>query len=287
MTKPGRTYAQIDSDYFNDARVLAAGDAWQVHFAAILLAKRLLTDGRLTRLQLKQAVPESVSDLDGAIGRLLEVGLFSMEGDDIVIRNWHEWNMAASEVTDKRRRASLLANHDRWRHEEKPSSTCVVCQEKGLVTPTDAIGSRSDSDRIPIRIPTASLDRDRVLGKKEKQKDNCANSRDSDSRLAAGLTADSLVMEPKDIKEFEDLIRDVGTVDIFEAVIEGCRIPLVDPPTRAEAKEMVEVVSELHESGATPDDILSCASQYRGMHMRTPTPTELAWYFSSILWAPG
>jgi|GEM_PF-6754991 len=143
MARTARTFAAIDVNYFEDARVLEVGDAWQLHFAAVLAAKRGTTNGLLTRRQLERAAPDSVTDFDGAYAACIDAGLFVEESEGITIRSWHRWN-DAQEVIEQKSRAGVKANHDRW-HTKKPSPTCSFCN-----------GSEPDSESDPTRIQTAS-----------------------------------------------------------------------------------------------------------------------------------
>lgn len=158
MARPSRLFVPIDVNYFEDDRILAAGDAWQLHMAALLLCKKILSDGCVSRLQLARVAPDSVSDVDGAIRRLSDVGLFTVDGDQITIRSWNEWHAASEDVTAKRRRASAIGNHKKWGHDNKPSSTCIICKEEGLVLITVPNGSDSDPDRSRKRSPISSLE---------------------------------------------------------------------------------------------------------------------------------
>src|SRR5665213_2950272 len=98
MARAARTFAQVDVHYFEDDRVLEAGDAWQLHFAAILACKRNLSDGTITRRQLARIAPESVPDVTPMIDTLIRVGLFIDRDNLIEVRGWSHWNNSADEI---------------------------------------------------------------------------------------------------------------------------------------------------------------------------------------------
>lgn len=101
MARTARHFVPLDVNYFLDHRVLEAGDAWQLHIAAMLAAKSMLLDGRLTRRQLTRVAPESLPDVASAIAKLVEVGLFiedPVDNEVITIRSWGEWNDSAADI---------------------------------------------------------------------------------------------------------------------------------------------------------------------------------------------
>ena len=113
MARTARRFAQIDVNYFEDDRILEAGDAWQLHLAAVFACKRAMTDGTITRRQLARVAPESLTDIAGAIDKLLGVGLFEDTGEVIIIRSWHRWNDSTEEIEGMSKKG-LEGNHVRW-----------------------------------------------------------------------------------------------------------------------------------------------------------------------------
>jgi hypothetical protein len=129
MPRVARLFAVLDVNYFEDDRVLEAGDAWQLHFAAILAAKRSTGDGYLTRRQLARAVAGIVADFDAHWDTCIRVGLFTEEADGIRVRSWERWNDTQADIEKKSADASY-ALHCRWHtgKKGKPNKKCPHCQ---------------------------------------------------------------------------------------------------------------------------------------------------------------
>jgi hypothetical protein len=149
MARAAHIFASLDVHYFEDDRVLAAGDAWPLHFAAILACKRLLTDGELTRQQLARIAPESLPDVARAIDRLVEVGLFIDKGTAIVVHGWAGWNDSSGNI-EAMAISGEMGNHLRWHKKRgvtKPG--CSFCDHR-LDSPPNRV-----PDPDPIAPPTS------------------------------------------------------------------------------------------------------------------------------------
>lgn len=155
MAKTARIFATIDVNYFDDDRVIEAGEAWQLHFAAILACKRTLKDGVLTRRQLTRIAPESLPDVGASIARLIEVGLFTEGGDHIDINGWAGWNDSTEDIEAMSKDGSR-GNHLRWHVKRKIyKGECEWCN------PPDSGGdSGGDSDPNPRLDVDTDLDLD-------------------------------------------------------------------------------------------------------------------------------
>lgn len=152
MARAARTFAAVDVNYLEDDRVLAAGAAWRLHFAAILTAKRGTTDGFVTKRQLRRNAPETVADdFDEFYRTCIAVGLFIETGtsEGVRIRSWERWN-DTQEVIEKKSRDAVFANHVKWHtgRRGKPSLKCPHCE---IVAP-----SGMDSMPDPTRIEDGS-----------------------------------------------------------------------------------------------------------------------------------
>jgi hypothetical protein len=145
MARAARNFAQIDVHYFEDDRVLEAGDAWQLHFAAILACKRNLTDGTATRRQLARVAPESVPDIAPMTTTLIQVGLFIDRGDSIEVSGWANWNTPTTEI-EVMSRGGIKGNHLRHHvNRGKWRPKCPICREqkdRGLSAPESPPDSR-------------------------------------------------------------------------------------------------------------------------------------------------
>jgi hypothetical protein len=123
--------------------VLAAGDAWQLHFVALLAAKRGTTDGYLTQRQLARAAAGIVADFDAHFATCIRVGLFDQEAEGVRIRSWERWNDTQADI-EKKSKEATYALHCRWHTGKrgKPSKKCPYCESN-----TDRIQTPSELDR--------------------------------------------------------------------------------------------------------------------------------------------
>lgn len=146
MAKSARVFATIDVHYFEDDRVLEAGPAWPLHFAAILFCKRTLSDGVLSRRQLNRIAPESGTEngatVDEWIDTLVRVGLFFDLGDRIGIRNWEAWNDSREDV-EAMSKGGAWGNHLKWHvNRKRPNPKCEFCKSGSSGGESGAIGDR-------------------------------------------------------------------------------------------------------------------------------------------------
>ena len=99
MAKPGRIYLAVDVNYLDDARVvelddLLRGGAFDVF--AMLEAKRLQSDGILTRRQLERLATRLGGDI-AVIDELVRVGLWVHEDGTYRRRAWADWTVLAGQ----------------------------------------------------------------------------------------------------------------------------------------------------------------------------------------------
>jgi len=142
MPRAARLFSAVDVSYFEDDRVLEAGDAWQLHLVAILAAKRGTSDGYLTRRQLARAAAGIVTDFDAHYATCVRVGLLIEEADGVRIRSWERWNDTQADI-EKKSQDAVYALHCRWHtgKKGKPSKNCPYCQSN-----TDRIQTGSVRD---------------------------------------------------------------------------------------------------------------------------------------------
>jgi hypothetical protein len=145
MARTARRFAQIDVNYFEDDRVLEAGDAWQLHLAAVFACERAMTDGTITRRQLARIAPESLTDVGEAIAKLIHVGLFEDTGEVIVIRSWYRWNDSTEEI-EAMSNKGLEGNHVRWHvKRDLVDPQCQFCVPRPPIHVDIAPRSRGES----------------------------------------------------------------------------------------------------------------------------------------------
>jgi hypothetical protein len=146
VAKTARIFAAIDVHYFEDDRVLDAGDAWQLHLAAILACKRNLSNGQLTRRQVARIAPESVPDIASAIDTLIRVGLFLDRGESIEVHGWGEWNDSREDV-EAMSKGGKKGNHLRWHAKKNVTDPeCEFCSDQ-VSSPGESGGDRVPNPR--------------------------------------------------------------------------------------------------------------------------------------------
>lgn len=99
MARTARLYVKLDVSFFDDDKILAAGEkaAW-LYLHLLCKAKQLDTDGRLTTLQVGRL---GVEGWRPRLARLIEVGLVQSDADSVEIVKWLSWNEAASDRRDR------------------------------------------------------------------------------------------------------------------------------------------------------------------------------------------
>jgi len=159
-----RLYVPLDVNFPDDDKIEAVGLAGAGLYAmSLCLAKRLLDDGRLTRVKLRKLGGD-----DALIDRLIEVGLYTADaGDAVRISAWLGHNAPAESVltSDKAKRLAHQRHHV---NTGKSSPDCRFCQSED--PQVNAEKCVSDAERIPTQcvdalpeveveteIPTTSL----------------------------------------------------------------------------------------------------------------------------------
>lgn len=89
-----KIYVPLDVAFFDDARIVAAGEkaAW-LYLNMLTKAKGLDCDGVLTRQQIARL---AVTGWQARLKALEAVGAVTVCGDDVVITGWLKWNEPAS-----------------------------------------------------------------------------------------------------------------------------------------------------------------------------------------------
>lgn len=111
--------APIDVNLPEDPAIVAAGpDAEHLFIRSILLAKRIMTDGVLHRRQALRCAQDLSAVAFGEVtaqqlcDRLVQHGLWTIEGDNYVITAWLTWNKPADEIREKaKKEAERKARH--------------------------------------------------------------------------------------------------------------------------------------------------------------------------------
>lgn len=126
-------FVRLDVDYASDDEFLEAGpDAELLFIRALCFMKRKSTDGQLRKAQLP-LISIGLPDAGAAARALVDVGLWTDEGDRWVCRSWLKHNRPKAEIEAQRelqREGAERGNHDRWHtgDEGKPSPSCRLCQ---------------------------------------------------------------------------------------------------------------------------------------------------------------
>lgn len=99
MARTARLYVKLDAAFFDDAKILAAGEraAW-LYLQLLCKAKSLDCDGRFSPKQVEKL---GVPGWKARLKTLIDVGLITTEGDGVNIAKWLDWNDSAAERQEK------------------------------------------------------------------------------------------------------------------------------------------------------------------------------------------
>lgn len=144
-----RLYVPLDVNFPDDDKIEAVGlDGAGLYAMSLCLAKRLLDDGRLTRVKLRKLGGD-----DALIDRLIDVGLYTAVADDAVrISAWLGHNVPAESVltSDKAKRLAHQRHHV---NTGKSSPDCRFCA--GEEPQVNAEICESDAGRIETQCADA------------------------------------------------------------------------------------------------------------------------------------
>lgn len=139
-----RLFVPLDVNFPDDDKIEAAGLAGAGLYAmSLCVAKRTLTDGRLTRVKLRKLGAD-----DALIDRCIEVGLYTRDADDAVrITAWLGWNAPAESVLSSEKGKHLAhLRHHAQKGVVNPS--CRYCMDPTLEEPQVNAGKcAEDADR--------------------------------------------------------------------------------------------------------------------------------------------
>ena len=149
MARPGRLFLPLDVSYFDDSRVVELSDGAQLlDIRAMVLVRRLQSDGRVTRTQMHRIAP-SGGDIGAMITELVKVGLWAEDGDELVRRAWADWNDTAADIAAMAKGGSL-GNHLRWH--TKRGVVSADCPHCASGQDREGIGGESPPDSGPESI---------------------------------------------------------------------------------------------------------------------------------------
>ena len=159
MAKGGRLFVPVDVNWYDEWGHRVTSDAAVLWVIAITTAKRMRSDGSLTKSQLRRVAPTGMSDemfedcllqlcdadvvYRGESGAIIggESGasrgrVGAMESDandakndasDVHLTGWSSWNDVASDYADASD-GGTFGNHIRWHvNTKKPSNNCGFC----------------------------------------------------------------------------------------------------------------------------------------------------------------
>ncbi len=159
-----RLFVPLDVDFQQDPKILAAGPwAELAYVRALALCKRLLTDGFVSRSQLRflcdgltladTGNPENPTS-DEIAAMLVDCGLWS-EADGgwyIVAWSWHnESRDKIDEVRERKRSAGIAGNHAKWHVARgKTDPKCDLCSQiiAGATDHVSQVRDRCESQTI-------------------------------------------------------------------------------------------------------------------------------------------
>jgi hypothetical protein len=143
--------------YFDDGRVVELSELAQLlDLRAMTLAKRLQSNGRLSRRQLERVAP-SGGDVGAMIAELVDVGLWTEDGGGFTRSAWLAWNDSAADV-ETMSKGGIAGNHLRW-HVRKGvvKDDCPLCASGGV---GGDVGASQGSDETRVAYSDPDLDGD-------------------------------------------------------------------------------------------------------------------------------
>lgn len=120
-------FVPLDADYFDNPRIIAAGEkAELLYVRGLAKAKLLLSDGVLLDAHVERL---GLSGVRQRAKALVDAGLWERSDGGFYIVGWLERNAPAESVLagmGAKREAGILGNHTRW-HGDRSDPTCPHC----------------------------------------------------------------------------------------------------------------------------------------------------------------
>ena len=121
-------YVKLDTDYYQDEKMLDAGEAAEVlYLRCLCVAKEQMRDGYLNRKTIIAFI--GLSDVEDRAQALVAVGLWKETEDGWLIAAWLKHNPSAADIA-ARREQKASAGRKRWEHSAEHSA------EHPVSTPT-------------------------------------------------------------------------------------------------------------------------------------------------------
>lgn len=118
-------WVKTHEDWYGEDRIEQLGShAAMLHLSALAHSSRYLKDGQIPRSALRKLWP--VADVDEAIHRLIDAGLWEATEDGYFIRDWKTHILAADEV-EHRRDQDRARQQRKRRHDAGDHSMCDRC----------------------------------------------------------------------------------------------------------------------------------------------------------------
>lgn len=111
QVKRNGSYAPLSAYYYDDTRVIRAGEKAEILFCRLLaFSARDLKDGFIDDAQISR-VGQGLPGLKARLNKLVEVDLLERCEDDLLgggsgyrIRRWLKWNLSAEQIRAKQRK---------------------------------------------------------------------------------------------------------------------------------------------------------------------------------------
>lgn len=182
-------YVPLDVDFPSDPKFLRAGPvAGYLYFVSLALIKRTKSDGIIASEQLATLCVGFPGKPDTHAARLVEAGLWEPVEGGWTAPAYLKRNPARAQVEEKserKRLASVKANHDRWHSDGKRSDDCPHCirPPSDFGGPPDPVASPSPKPETEPEPETAPLRRE-----PSSSGTSAARSNDDDRTAAATRT---------------------------------------------------------------------------------------------------
>jgi hypothetical protein len=125
-------YVPLDVNYAEDHKIIEVGPmAELLYVRGLAFVKRARTNGYIHAGQMP-VIAVRLPRARVLIGRLVECGLWEIDGDGYYISAWAKRNPPVDELSDN----GVAGAHKRWHlKRNQPNPNCPICVAEGLTDP--------------------------------------------------------------------------------------------------------------------------------------------------------
>lgn len=141
-------WVKLDDQFADHPKIERAGPmaAW-LHVVALCYSARHLTDGRIPAAKARRLI--DVRQPQREIAKLVEVGLWEIDGDDFVIHDYHDWQPSAADERAKRERDRERKAKGRVGQGRNPNTGRITSARNPNGQAPDGMGESAKSPPVP------------------------------------------------------------------------------------------------------------------------------------------